>query len=169
MNLARRWLVCGSYASATARCASIGALLGVAQTPPEELIASATEWARCDNRISALALLGSHARGEARPDSDIAFCLICPDARRLLGDRSWTEQFGPATQLGLEPYGLVTSVRVRYRDGPEVEFGIADHAWMDVPVDPDTAAVMRAGMRILHDPENRLQRALDDASRTCPE
>ncbi len=47
--------------------------------------------------------------------------------------------------------------------------GIADHAWTAVPVDPDTAVVMRAGMRILHDPEDRLQRALDDASRTCPE
>ena len=136
---------------------------------PEILIASVTEWAGIDDRISALALLGSHARGDARPDSDIDFCVICPDARTLLEDRSWTEQFGPAIQLGLEPYGLVTSVRVRYRDGPEVEFGIAEQTWMAVPVDPDTAEVMRAGMRILHDPQDRLQRALDDALRIWAE
>jgi hypothetical protein len=51
--------------------------------------------------------------------------------------------------VNCENYGNVISVRVRYQDGVEVEFGFTTVQWADVPVDPGTRDVISGGMRVL--------------------
>jgi hypothetical protein len=45
----------------------------------------------------------------------------------------------------------VTSLRVRYADGLEVEFGIADRTWASAPLDPGTRRVIEDGCIVLFD------------------
>lgn len=124
----------------------------------ESFIDSVRRWAEVRNDILALAVVGSHARGDARADSDIDLVLICSDPTRYLADPSWASAFGTVTDLVTEDWGLVQSVRVFYQDGPEVEFGIAGTAWTEIPPDPGTAAVVRDGCSNLLDRDGRLGR-----------
>jgi hypothetical protein len=44
----------------------------------------------------------------------------------------------------------VTSLRVWYADGPEVEFGFATPGWMASPLDDGTRKVLEDGFRVLY-------------------
>ena len=127
---------------------------------PKSLIQAVAEWAKQDNRISAAALCGSHARGTANPDSDIDICLICPEPQELLDDLTWVAQFGTGRVGPLEIYGSTQSVRVHYEHGLEVEFGIDGIEWAELPLDSGTAQVFKDGLRILFDPDGQLDRAI---------
>ena len=126
----------------------------------EELIRKVTRWAQQDDRVLAAGICGSHARGEAGPDSDIDFCILTTDPAALLTDRSWIYGFGTDARIAepVEDYNLVQSIRVFY-GATEAEFGVADQAWVDPPIDRETAGVINDGLRILYDPEGRLENA----------
>ena len=105
-----------------------------------------------------LALVGSHARGDARPDSDVDLVLVYREPSRLLVDTAWVSTFGEAHEVCREDWGLIQSVRVVYRDGSEVEFGVTGIAWTETPPDGTTAAVVRGGCSILLDRDGSLGR-----------
>ena len=127
-----------------------------------------TEWAANEPAISGVALVGSHARGDARPDSDIDLVLLCVNPQAWLRDASWIHRFGEVAGRQTEDWGRVTSLRVYYRSGLEVEFGLTTPAWAELPVDSGTRDVVLNGIRILLDRDQalaRLQDAIDhDAS-----
>ncbi|MDJ0750150.1 MAG: nucleotidyltransferase domain-containing protein [Woeseiaceae bacterium] len=129
-------------------------------TPPQELIVKVTTWSQDDSRVVAAGLLGSHARGDARPDSDIDFCILTPAPQSLLDDREWIYAFGEDARVAeaVEDYNLVQSLRVFFGT-TEAEFGVTDQAWADPPIDRGTLAVINNGLKILYDPEKRLHRA----------
>ena len=127
----------------------------------EELIAKVADWSQRDDRVIASGVCGSHARGEATPDSDIDFCILTSDPDSLLSDRSWIAEFGPGARIdeAVEDYNLVQSIRVYYGE-TEAEFGITDQAWIEPPIDHETAGVMNDGLRILYDSSGRLEQAV---------
>ena len=114
-------------------------------------------WARSEVTIQAMGVVGSHARGEAKPDSDIDLIILCSSPHFLIENQNWINSFGRVVRLQEEDYGAVTSLRVFYQEGPEVEFGIASRSWANIPIDSGTHGVVRGGLRILHDPENLLK------------
>ncbi len=126
----------------------------------DELIARVAGWSERDDRVIAAGVCGSHARGEARPDSDIDFCILAAEPLSLLEDRAWIHDLGSNARVAgpVEDYKLVQSIRVFY-GATEAEFGVTDEAWMQLPIDRETAGVMNDGLRILYDPEGRLQTA----------
>ncbi len=126
-----------------------------------EFLNSVTEWAQNQPTISGVALVGSHARGEARSDSDIDLVLLCANSQAFLSDVSWVERFGDVETCETEDWGMVTSLRVRYQDGLEVEFGMTTPEWAELPVDPGTKSVILNGMRILIDRDGMLARLLE--------
>lgn len=133
-----------------------------------ELISKVAAWSRRDHRVIAAGVCGSYARGEARPDSDIDFCIITGNPSSLLDDRSWIGGFGADARIAgpVESYSLVQSIRVFY--GPiEAEFGVTDHAWMQLPIDKETASVINRGLNILYDPEGSLAAAVAHAAEVC--
>ena len=109
-------------------------------------------WAAKQSDIVAVAIVGSRARGMARPDSDID--VIVDDPVRYLETSVWLECFGRLRAISNEDWGLLQSRRVHYTDGTEVEFGITVRSWASTdPVDPGTKQVVSDGMSILHDRE----------------
>ena len=107
------------------------------------------QWAAAQPGIAAVALVGSYARGAATATSDIDLVLLASDPRKYLDDTGWVERFGAVQQRQFEGYGKVTSVRVWYADGREVEYGLTDETWGADPADAGTQRVIADGMRVL--------------------
>ena len=59
--------------------------------PP--FLAQFIPWAAARPDIQALALAGSHARGAARPDSDVDLILLCDEPTRYVQDTTWVGLF----------------------------------------------------------------------------
>jgi predicted nucleotidyltransferase len=119
---------------------------------PDTFLARFLGWSREQDDILAVALVGSYARGTARPDLDIDLVLIAEAPERYLNDLRWTGALGDVLSTALEPYGRLTSVRVWYAGGIEVEFGFTTREWAGLPLDEGTQRVI-AGMRVLFERE----------------
>jgi predicted nucleotidyltransferase len=118
----------------------------VTRITSDSLIKRVTAWVSLRADVSALLLVGSHARGEARPDSDVDFVVLSTAPLVLASDHAWVSAFGIVRQVSVEDWGKLTAVGVWYEDGPEVEFGIAGLDW---PTADGTAAVLAGGFRVL--------------------
>lgn len=127
----------------------------------DELVKAVTSWAENHLDIVSVALVGSHARGNARLDSDVDLVIQCARPARYLGDLTWISEFGVAQAVSVEDYGLVQSVRVFYSDGPEVEYGITSPEWVTLPLDEGTLTVFRGGVLVLLDRDGALTRAVE--------
>jgi hypothetical protein len=114
--------------------------------------------------IRAVALVGSHARGTPRPDSDIDIVLLAKDAEGLRADATWVDQIDWPS-IGAHPriwadedYGAAWSRRI-WLDRRGVELTFAALSWADVnPVNAGTRQVIAGGCRILHDLDGLLAR-----------
>jgi len=115
-----------------------------------------THWSAAQPNILALALVGSLARGNATASSDVDLVLIALKPDIYLNNTDWVGQFGRIAKTQIESYGLVTSIRVWYFGGLEVEYGITDKSWAAEPLDAGTRQVINDGMRILFERNNIL-------------
>ena len=132
--------------------------------PVSDFLGRVTAWAAHQSTIAAVALVGSYARGEARPDSDSDVMLLCTEPRGFLTETSWIHRFGEVRTCHTEDWGVVTSLRVHYRARLEVAFGVTTLAWAAVPIDPGTKHVVAQGMRMLWDREGLLARLQEAVS-----
>ncbi|MBI5300706.1 MAG: nucleotidyltransferase domain-containing protein [Chloroflexi bacterium] len=115
------------------------------------LLSHLTTWAEQQPDITGVLLVGSYARGTARPDSDVDLVVLTTQPQRYLNSISFAEQFGAISKWQKEAWGKVTSIRVWYRDGLEIEFGITQPAWAKHPLDAGTRQVISDGMQIVFD------------------
>ncbi len=117
-------------------------------------------WAVSQNDMLAVALVGSYARGAATPDSDVDIILVSSHPDLYLKDSSWAADFGVIEKQQIEQYGMVTSLRIWYADGLEVEYGITDKRWAAIPLDAGTRQVICDGIRVLFERREILSRHL---------
>ena len=116
-------------------------------------------WAESRSDVLGLAIVGSHARGSARLDSDVDLVVLCETPAALANRKDWVARFGEVRQAVPEEYGVVRAVRVVYEDGLEVEFCLSSLEWANIPLDAGTKRVISDGMRILYDPGDLLRDA----------
>lgn len=125
-----------------------------------------TDWVASRPDVLGLALVGSHAHGTARPESDVDIIMLCEQpALLVINSDDWIARFGQPLKVLPEVYGIVRALRVFYRDGMEVEFGLNPMQWVSIPLDAGTRRVISDGMRILYDPAGLLQRAESAATK----
>ena len=111
-----------------------------------------TAWAKKDNTIFGIALVGSYARNQAKDDSDIDLIILTNKHEKYLMDYEWLKNFGRILNVVKAEYGAVTSLHVTYQSGYKVEFGVALPSWASIPVDQGTKEVITDGIVILYDP-----------------
>lgn len=127
----------------------------------DAILRLAASWAATQSDIQGLALVGSWARGAARPDSDIDLVVLTYDPERYRLNRSWLLELDWAL-VGLPvigwrdaDYGALWSRHITLADAVEVEFGFTTPAWASTsPIDAGTRKVASDGLRILYDPQD---------------
>lgn len=125
-------------------------------------------WASRREGLIAGGLVGSHARGEARPDSDVDLVVIVADPGALRETSDWVGEI-EWSAVGLEvqgwhdkDYGILWSRHTQMANGLEVEIGFAPPLWASVdPPDEGTLEVVRNGFRIVYDPSGLLNKLRD--------
>lgn len=123
------------------------------------LMDAVVRWAEGRPDILGVALVGSYARDSARADSDVDLVILSQAPKELIDGSGWVMAFGNAKPPIVEDWGLVTSLRVFYDEGLEVEYGITSLEWATPPIDDGTRRVMADGMKILLDKSGLLDRA----------
>jgi predicted nucleotidyltransferase len=108
-----------------------------------------TAWASSRDDIQAVALIGSYARGTATNSSDVDLVVISKHPDYYIKQTKWTSRFGEITRQQIEDYGKLTSIRIWYTDGLEIEYGISDENWVSFPLDVGTRQVIQDGLLIL--------------------
>lgn len=139
----------------------------------EPILQVVLAWATAQPEIRAVALVGSHARGTARPDSDIDLVLLATDPDAFRAGTTWVGQIDwHAIDTGAlrwqdEEYGTAWSRRVCLTDRRVlVEFTFASLNWAntDLP-DAGTRRVISGGCRILYDSDELLSRLCEAIGR----
>ncbi|MFD2416740.1 nucleotidyltransferase domain-containing protein [Amycolatopsis pigmentata] len=134
----------------------------------KDVVHRVTRWVSDRSDVVGLLLVGSCARGAARPDSDIDLVLLTRDTTHYTDstwtDSTWTGELGIGELIRTRTWGAITEQRFVTASGLEVEIGIGHPRWASVaPVDPGTHRVVSDGARILHDPTG----ILADLLRAC--
>lgn len=130
------------------------------------LLKEVTKWAESRPEILGVALVGSHVRNEARVDSDVDFVLLASVPQEFINKPEWIKDFGLVKSYTVEDWGLVTSLRVYYKDGLEVEYGLTSSEWASEPIDEGTRQVILDGIQILLDKAGLLGRVLREVTNT---
>jgi predicted nucleotidyltransferase len=130
------------------------------------ILNTVVDWAKSEMGIRGVALVGSHARGANRPDSDIDLVLLVdnPDRfrdRARVAEIDWSRAGVHVQKLSDEEYGAVWSRRLWLEPACELELSFAPFSWADVsPVDDGTRLVVSGSCRILYDPDGLLARLI---------
>jgi hypothetical protein len=135
------------------------------RTQAEAIVRAVTAWAIQRHDVRAVALLGSWARGNPRPTSDIDLLLLSDRARTYVRSRKWLAEIdfncaGYRIRSGKGvTYGAVWSQHLYLVPPAEVELTIAAPAWAGIaPIDEGTRRVVTDAFRILVDKDGRLAR-----------
>ena len=124
----------------------------------EAFLGEIAEWAARGSEMLAVAVVGSHARGAARADSDVDLVLLVANPERYFVSADWIKRFGGICSFRDEDWGRLRSGRVYYVSGLEVEFGLSDATWASTdPVDPGTRTVVAGGLLCVYDPQSILR------------
>jgi len=110
-------------------------------------------WSKKRKDIRAVALVGSYARETATEVSDVDLVILTEKPNEYITDTEWIKVFGRAITKEVEKYGKLTSIRVWYESGLEVEYGFTTRDWVTYPLDKGTKQVLDNGMRVLFEKE----------------
>lgn len=121
----------------------------------ESILHKVDKMVQGNDDILAIGYVGSWARNQAKPTSDLDLMIVTNSPKKYLENTNWVNQFGKVVEIHREDWGLVQSWRVFFDFG-EIEFGIATDEWTKVPSDPGTARVVSDGMKIVYDPQQLL-------------
>lgn len=125
-----------------------------------------TDWAKAQRSIRGVALVGSHARSTASPNSDIDFVLLTKNPNDFrstawLTGLEWSSASIHITKWADEEYGVVWSRRIWLAYDLELELTFAPLSWAEIsPIDKGTERVVSNGCRALYDPEGLLKRLI---------
>ena len=122
----------------------------------EKFLSNVVAWAETVPDLTAVALVGSQARGDTNPDSDIDLVLLFEEPDKFLKERSWISLFGELHRIEEEDWGKVTSLRAFYADGLEVEFGVTGLDWASAPTEQGDILVIQEGIVVLYEIDRHL-------------
>ncbi|MGV1049711.1 MAG: nucleotidyltransferase domain-containing protein [Solirubrobacterales bacterium] len=132
-------------------------MAGPADGEIEALLRLLPRWARARPDVRAIALVGSWARGDPGPDSDLDLVLLSDEPGLYADAEDWARELGGAGPVKTRPWGAITERRFALPGGLEVEVGVGRPSWASVaPLDPGTRRVAGDGLKPLHDPDGLL-------------
>ena len=113
-------------------------------------------WATKRKDIRAAALVGSYAREELEKDSDVDLVIITETPQRYITNTEWTRVFGKPITKKIEKYDTLTSLRIWYESGLEIEYGFATRDWIQNVSENELKQITNDGLRVLFEKEKLL-------------
>ncbi|MDD4296354.1 MAG: nucleotidyltransferase domain-containing protein [Ruminiclostridium sp.] len=117
----------------------------------EKFIEMTKKWGINEPFVEAIILVGSFARGTHKADSDIDLVILTSNKQHYIDNTQIFSTFGLIDRSNIEFYGECTSIRIWYKNGLEVEFGMVPLTWIDLPLDSGTERTLSDGYKILVD------------------
>ena len=117
----------------------------------EEFISRIKEWAANESLVESIILVGSYVRGTQKSDSDIDVVIVTNNKQRYIQNPEIFNFYGEIEKINIEFYGECASIRVWYKNGLEVEYGMVTQTWVGIPLDVGTLRVLSDGYKILID------------------
>ncbi len=131
------------------------------------ILAALVEWTGRRSDLLAVALVGSWARGEPEPGSDLDVLLLTANPGRFRSSAAWVDEIGwqraqcKVVDWQDRRYGVVWSRHLRLDPAGEFEMSFAWPSWADTdPIDPGTRRVVSDGFSVLSDPADLFGRLL---------
>jgi len=110
-------------------------------------------WATKRKDIRAAALVGSYAREELDKDSDVDLVIITETPQKYISNTEWARVFGKPITKKVEKYGQLTSMRIWYENGLEIEYGFTTREWTTTLKKDDLKRIKEDGLRVLFEKE----------------
>lgn len=123
----------------------------------DELVRELKKFSDNENHIESMIVVGSYASGTNTETSDLDLCIITTNKNEMLEKPDFIHKFGTVEKKQIEYYGACTSIRVWYKDGWEIEFGIVEPSWIAVPLDSGTYRVLSDGYQVITDKKRYFQ------------
>ena len=117
----------------------------------EDFIHALKEFSFHTSHIESVIIVGSYARGTNKESSDLDIVIITANKAEMVSDQDFVHIFGEINKKQTEYYGACTSIRVWYKNGKEVEFGIVKPSWIKTPLDAGTRKVLSDGYKVIYD------------------
>ncbi|MFP5115950.1 nucleotidyltransferase domain-containing protein [Bacillaceae bacterium C204] len=118
------------------------------------LLENFKEWSEQQKNIKGVAVVGSFARGDFHSNSDVDLTIISTNKDHTLEIIKNEFNFGNIESSTLEEWGILTSLRIFYGYGLEVEFGVVTDQWVKEPLDEGTKNVVINGFKIVTEKED---------------
>ncbi len=112
------------------------------------------EWSEQQTHIKGVAVVGSFARGDFHSNSDVDLTIISTNKELTLDIIKNEFNFGNIESSSLEEWGILTSIRIFYGNGLEVEYGVVTDQWVKEPLDEGTKNVVKNGFKVVTEKEN---------------
>ena len=113
-------------------------------------------WATKRRDIRAVALVGSYAREELEKDSDLDLVIITEAPQQYITNTDWARVFGKPITKKIEEYGALTSLRIWYESGLEIEYGFTTREWIQDVSENELKQITKDGLRVLFEKEKLL-------------
>ena len=110
--------------------------------------------------IESAIIVGSYARGTNKENSDLDVVIITTNKAGMVAEQNFIQYFGEVHKKQTEYYGACTSIRVWYRNGLEVEFGIVEPSWIRKPLDDGTKKVLEDGYKVILDKKYHFEKGI---------
>lgn len=117
----------------------------------EDIINALKDFSAKNQYIESMIVVGSYARGTNKEGSDLDIVILTSNKAEMVRNQEFVQSFGEIYKKQTEYYGACTSIRVWYKNGQEVEFGIVDPSWMKKPLDAGTKKVLSDGYKVIVD------------------
>jgi predicted nucleotidyltransferase len=107
--------------------------------------------------VRAVALVGSHARGASRSDSDVDLVVLADEPTRYIESTGWISALGGLSVIRTRRWGVLTERRLITENGVELDVGVVTPDWAATdPIDDGTRRVATDGLVALYDPDGLL-------------
>lgn len=123
----------------------------------EDFVNVLKEFSESNRHIESVLIVGSYARGMNKESSDLDIVIITSNKAEMVTNQDFVQNFGEVLQKQTEYYGACTSIRVWYKNGQEVEFGIVEPSWIEKPLDSGTNKVLSDGYKIILDKKHHFE------------
>src|ERR1700761_1375019 len=114
----------------------------------QNILTQILHWAKSQDDIKGVALIGSYARDMAKNNSDIDLVLVVKNYKNYLHDLSWLNHFGIVQNVTQMNDSKMTSLQVDYLNSYPIEFCITTSAWTKIPPDRSSVELILNGIKI---------------------